>query len=68
VGNTHNNVNETEGTLDEQENELDHRPVKGTLNDEGVYIEQLQNNEIRIGSDKFRNVIPKVTQVMDYLH
>jgi hypothetical protein len=68
VGNTHNNVNETEVALDEQENELDHRPVEGTLDDEGVYIEQLQNGEVRISSNNFGNVIPKATQVMDYLH
>ncbi|KAG1851020.1 hypothetical protein C8R48DRAFT_750064 [Suillus tomentosus] len=64
----HSHSGDTEGALDEPNEEFEHRPVEGTLDDDGVYVEQLQNDEIRIGSDNFGNLVPKATQVMDYLH
>ncbi|KAG1901511.1 uncharacterized protein F5891DRAFT_979346 [Suillus fuscotomentosus] len=65
---SHSLSGDTEGALDEPNEEFEHRPVEGTLDDDGVYVEQLQNDKIRIGSDNFGNLMPKATQVMDYLH
>ncbi|KAG1847645.1 hypothetical protein DFJ58DRAFT_717148 [Suillus subalutaceus] len=65
---THNYDDDTKGNLDGHDEELEDRPVEGTLDDDGVYVEQLQNDEIRISSDKFGNHVPKAVQLMDYLH
>src|SRR6267154_4641738 len=66
---THNHGNDTtEGIHDELDEELEHRPIEKILDDDGVYVEQLQNDEIRISSDNFGNLVPKGAQVMDYLH
>ncbi|KAG2368149.1 hypothetical protein BDR07DRAFT_1448479 [Suillus spraguei] len=42
--------------LDKHDKELEDRPVEGTLDDD------------KISSDNFGNLVPKVAQVMDYLH
>ncbi|KAG1799396.1 uncharacterized protein HD556DRAFT_1430667 [Suillus plorans] len=59
---------ETEKMLDGSDDELNQGYVERTLDDDGVYVEQLENDEIRIGSDSFGNLVPKAAQVMDYLH
>jgi len=65
---THNNCDRTETASEQSDEELPQNIIEGNLNDEDVYIEQLQNDEIRIDSNNFGNIIPKATQVMDYLY
>ncbi|KAG2361134.1 hypothetical protein BDR07DRAFT_1486224 [Suillus spraguei] len=65
---THDHHDDTKENLDKHDEELEDRPVEGTLDDDEVYVEQLQNDEIRIGSDNFGTIVPKAAQVMDYLH
>jgi hypothetical protein len=64
----HDQGDDMEGILDEQDEELELKPVEGTLDDDGVYVKQLQNDEIRISSDNLGNLVPKAAQLMDYLH
>ncbi|KAG1779165.1 hypothetical protein EV702DRAFT_1195672 [Suillus placidus] len=65
-----NHENDTDNILDAADEDLDlqQKPVERALDNDEIYVEQLQNDEIRIDSDNFGNLIPKVAQVMDYLH
>ncbi|KAG1843115.1 hypothetical protein DFJ58DRAFT_731741 [Suillus subalutaceus] len=67
---TDSDENNTEKNLDAADEDLDQqqKPVEGSLADDEIYVEQLQNDEIRIDSDNFGNLVPKAAQVMDYLH
>ncbi|KAG1747191.1 uncharacterized protein EDB91DRAFT_1245635 [Suillus paluster] len=67
---TDNNENDTEKTMDsaDKDSDLQQKNVEGSLDDDEIYVEQLQNDKIRIDSDNFGNLVPKAAQVMDYLH
>ncbi|KAG1727352.1 uncharacterized protein EDB91DRAFT_1253907 [Suillus paluster] len=67
---TDNHENDRDDILDaaDEESDLQQKHVQAVLDDEEIYVEQLQNDEIRIDSDNFGNLVPKAAQVMDYLH
>jgi hypothetical protein len=65
--NPENDRNDILETADE-DLDLPEKPVETVLDDQEIYVEQLQNDEIRIDSDNFGNLVPKAAQVMDYLH
>ncbi|KAG1778629.1 hypothetical protein EV702DRAFT_1044490 [Suillus placidus] len=59
--------NEDEKMADEEWNQQQ-QSMEEVLDDQENYVEQLQNDEIKINSDNFGNLIPKAGQVMNYLH
>jgi hypothetical protein len=70
IRDTDSDENDIEKTLhaDNEDLDLQQKLVKGSLDNNEIYVEQLQNNEIRIDSDNFGNLRSKAAQVMDYLY
>lgn len=68
ITDSHENDRDDILEMTDEELNLQRKSVEGVLDDQENYVEQLQNDEIRIGSDNFGNLVPKAGQVMDYLH
>ena len=66
---THNFESDSDSDDSETTEDVDVEDTcHNNINEQSLHIEQVQNDEIKIGTDQFGNLVPKAAQVMDYLH